>query len=345
MKAMRFHGPGDLRMEEVERPQIGAGEILVKPEVTLTCGTDVKMFMRGHRLVTKPVIIGHEFVGTVAEVGSQVENVQEGMRVVAANSAPCDTCFFCMRGQPNLCEHLMESLIGFSCPGAYAEYVKVPERIVQHNLFQLPDHVPSTNAALLEPLSCVVHGIEIAGISPGDNVALLGVGPIGLLHLQLARLRGAASVAVSDLNPKRLRTAQKLGADETIDPSEEDPVQRVKELFDGRGADVAIEAVGRPETWQQAVKMTRKGGRTLLFGGCPSGTQVTFDAGHIHYGELTLKGSFHHTPSSVKTAFGLIEGKQLNLEPLITGSARLGELQQALEAMARGDALKIAVYP
>ncbi|MFQ5911310.1 MAG: alcohol dehydrogenase catalytic domain-containing protein, partial [Thermoplasmata archaeon] len=174
LRAMRFHGSGDLRMEEVDRPPAGDGEILVETEVTLTCGTDVKMFKRGHRLVTKPVIIGHEFVGTVAEVGSQVENVQVGMRVVAANSAPCDTCFFCMRGQPNLCEHLMESLIGFSYPGAYAEYVKVPERIVRHNLFPLPDHVPSTQAALLEPLSCVVHGIEVAGISPGDNVALLG---------------------------------------------------------------------------------------------------------------------------------------------------------------------------
>jgi L-iditol 2-dehydrogenase len=239
----------------------------------------------------------------------------------------------------------MESLIGFSYPGAYAEYVKVPGRIVRHNLFELPDSVPATHGAMLEPLSCVVHGIELADIRPGDNVALIGAGPIGLFHLQLARLRGAASVVVVDLSPTRLRMARELGADETIDASEEDSVDEVKEFFDGRGADVAIEAVGRPETWKQTVEMTRKGGTSLLFGGCPSGTQISFDASHVHYGELRLLGSFHHTPSSVKAAFDLIVGGRLNLDMLITGSVSLGELERALESVASGDALKMAVYP
>lgn len=345
MRAAVFRGPGKMAIEEVEIPRAESGQIVVRVAATLTCGTDLKSYRRGHPLVVPPTVIGHEFSGTVVEAGEGVNRFPPGTRVVAANSAPCGSCFYCRVGKPNLCERLAETLVGFSVPGSYAEYVRIPARIVRQNTFEIPPSVDWEQAAILEPLACVVHGNELAGIGVGDTVVVIGAGPIGLLHLQLAKLNGAGQLIVTDLQARRLEDAAKLGADRIVDASREDQVKEVLKHSEGRGADVTIEAVGLPQTWETAVRMTRKGGVTVLFGGCPGGTSVNMDTGIIHYGELTIKGAFHHTPSSVEKAFRLISTSVVKTEPLITRKMPLDEVVSALEAMAQGETVKVAVEP
>ena len=237
MLAVRFYKPGELKAEQVPIPKAGPGELIVKNQIALTCGTDVKMFKRGHPLAKPPQIMGHEFAGIISEVGSGVGNFSVGMRVVAANSAPCNKCFYCLMHQPNLCEHLDESIVGFTWPGSYAEYVRIPERIVRQNTFQVPDGVPLESVASLEPLACVVHGWDLVGQVPGGTAVIIGGGPIGLLHAQLARLNGAKQVAMCDVVTERLREAEKIGVDTAINSANENLVERVLRLTDGRGAD------------------------------------------------------------------------------------------------------------
>jgi len=346
MKAARFHAPGKIRIEDVNIPQIGSEEILVKVKVALTCGTDVKMYKRGHPKVIPPITMGHEFSGTVEETGQKVANkFRIGDRVAVANSAPCNNCFFCKTGKPNLCEHLLETLIGFSVDGAYAEYIRVPAPIVRQNTYVMPENISFEEAALLEPLACAINGIDAANIGLGDTVLIFGSGPIGLIHLQLAKLKGASKVIVTDLQSERLKIAGKLGADVVIDASKEDQLSRVKEITGGLGADKVIEAVGLPQTWELAFQMTRKAGTTLFFGGCPSGAQVSLDTERIHYEDLTIKGIFHHTPVSVLKAFKLISSGRFIGKPLITEEMSLSELENALTKMGRGECVKIAIKP
>jgi L-iditol 2-dehydrogenase len=345
MLAMRFYKPGELKAEQVPIPKPGPGELVVKSSVALTCGTDVKMFRRGHPLAKLPQIIGHEFAGTITAVGLDVENFKVGMRVASANSAPCNKCFYCLRHQPNLCEHLDESILGFTWPGAYAEYIRIPERIVRQNTIQVPEGVALQNVASLEPLACVVHGWDLLKNEPGARVVIIGGGPIGLLHAQLARVNGAREVVLCDVVQNRLDEAEKIGVDVTINSAQENLASRVMDLSGGRGADVVIEAVGRRETWENAPTLARKGGTVLLFGGCSSGTTVSFEAGRIHYGELHVQGAFHHTPSAVERAFRLIVSGQVQIKPLISHEMPLERAKYALELMGSGKALKIALLP
>lgn len=341
MKAMVLRQPGDLQLQYVDIPQTGPEEMLVKVDVALTCGTDLKTYKRGHPLIEPPVIFGHEFAGTVAEVGDRVEKFSEGMRVVAANTAPCNDCFFCKKGRPNLCVHVMERANW----GAFAEYIKVPSHIARINTYEIPPSVNSQAAAFLEPLACVVLGNEAAEIQLGDTVALVGTGPIGLLHLQLAKQRGAAEIIASDLSDDRLQVAQALGATRIINAGKEDQVTLTKGLTEGRGADVVIESVGLSSTWEAAVNMTRRGGTTVLFGGPPPGSKVAFDASRLHYDGVTIKGTFHHTPRTVQTAFKMITSGTIQTEPLVTHVKPLEDLEEALNLVASGRAVKVAITP
>jgi len=345
MKAAQYLRPGELKLEDIDVPEIDCEELLVKVEVALTCGTDLKIYRRGHRLARPPMTMGHEFAGVVADVGNRVTAFKKGMRVVAANSAPCNVCFFCRRGKPNLCEHLEEDLIGFSAPGSYAEYVRVPAKIVRQNVHRIPDHVSFKEAALLEPLACVVHGNDLADIRLGDSVVIVGAGPIGLLHLQLANHRGAEKVIVIDVSDVRLENARRLGAQNTINAEKENQIGKVMELTGGIGADVGIEAVGLPETWENAIGMIRKGGTALLFGGCPSGTSASVDTGKLHYGELTVRGAFHHTPLCVERALSLISLASIKTSGIITHEMPLADVERALQLMAEGKAVKVAIIP
>jgi len=342
MKAVLFYAPGNIRYGEVPRPTAGPGEVVVQVKAALTCGTDLKTYKRGHPVMIQkaPTVFGHELSGVIAEMGIGVEGFAVGQRVVAANSAPCNRCFYCRQGRLSLCENI-EFL-----NGAYAEYITVPARIVGQNLLPIPDHLPFRHAALVEPFACIVHGIERSKIALGDTVCVIGQGPIGLMFTRLARLKGARVIAV-DRVPFRLEKARHFGAEEVINAGEvADAVEAVRELTsEGRGVDVAIEAVGLPETWEQAIAMTRRGGRVNLFGGCKAGTHIRVDTGRLHYDELEIIGVFHHTPLYVRTALSLIAGGQLDADALITHEMPLERLEEALNLVASGEALKVAIVP
>lgn len=344
MRAAIFHGPGDLRIEDVPEQQPGPGEIAVEVRAAATCGTDLKSYRRGHPKLfpTLPARFGHEFAGVVTAVGNGVTAFEVGARVVAANTAPCGHCWACTLGRQSLCENL-EFL-----NGAFAEQVVVPRAIVERNTYVIPDSLPFASAAPLEPLATVVHGMAESGIGLGDTVVVHGAGPIGLMFVRLATLRGADVVAV-DLSPWRLTQAERAGAVQTSDISGLDPgavVARVKAATPGgRGADVGIEAVGLPAVWEQTVRTLRPGGTAVLFGGTPRGATFAVDSSAMHYDEYTLKGVFHHTPRHVKTAVGLLISGKVDGELLITESRPLEALVDSLEDMAAGRGSKYVLVP
>jgi L-iditol 2-dehydrogenase len=344
MLAAMFYGPTDVRLEERPIPQPGESEVLVKVAVATTCGTDVKAFRRGHPLLFRqvPAGFGHEVSGVIAAVGRNVAGFHEGDAVVVANSAPCQGCFYCRRGDYSLCENLL------FLNGAFAEYLLVPERIVRQNLYTLVRGTSFIAAALTEPLACALHGIEASGIHPEDTVVIIGAGPLGLLLAAIARLRGA-HVIVTGRGAQRLALARNYGADTVIDVSgmssqEQGEIVRAQ-TGDHRGADVVIEAVGTPETWTLAARMTRPGGLVNFFGGCPSGTEVSLDTRSLHYGELTIKGVFHHTPAFFQQALELISGHNIDVEAMITARFPLTSTLEVLDLLLRKQGIKYALIP
>ncbi|MFH1730022.1 MAG: zinc-binding dehydrogenase [Planctomycetota bacterium] len=341
MRAAVYHGKEDVRLEEIDTPRIGPGGVLAKVDVALTCGTDRKMFLRGHPLFPPPFVFGHEFAGTVIEVGDEVEGFKRGERVVAMNSAPCGTCFYCARDAQSMCENMFLRL-----SGAFAEVIDIPRPIVEKNLLVIPDGVRSRDAALVEPLACVVHGIERSGIEPGDSVVVNGAGPIGLLFVRLASLK-AGRVIVTDVRADRLERAERLGGDVVLNVSSVgDPAGAVRGMCNGgRGADVAIECVGLPETWESTIRMVRKGGIANLFGGCASGTTIEVDTSLVHYSEVQIRGVFHTTPKYVRRALELIAEGVVTSDELVTGELPLERLDEMLEVLVGREGIKTAVYP
>ncbi|MFQ5990196.1 MAG: zinc-binding dehydrogenase [Candidatus Methylomirabilales bacterium] len=342
MKAVVFHRPGEIRFEEVPTPTPGPGEVLVRVGAALTCGTDLKTYRRGHPVMIKktPALFGHEWAGTVEAVGDGVGHVRVEDRVVAANSAPCHRCFPCHIGRVNLCENL--ELLN----GAYAEHIRVPARIVEQNLLAIPAHLSFAEAALVEPLACALYGIERAGVHLGQTLCIFGAGPMGLLLTQLAKRQGVRVLVVGK-REFRLRKAAEAGADEVLDAARiENVVAEVRRLSPGgRGADVTIEATGRPEVWEQAVEVTRKAGTAVLFGGCEPGTTFQVDTRRMHYEELTLLGVFHHTPRHIREALTLLDQGLVNGNLLLTHRMALPSLPEAFDLLARGEAIKVVLKP
>jgi len=342
MKAAMLYGVRNLRIENVPIPQLGKGEVLVRVRAATTCGTDLKIFQRGYvsHVIKLPTIFGHEWAGEIVDLAPDVDWLERGMRIRAGNSAPCLHCKMCERGKFNLCENMIWLW------GAYAEYLKVPAQMVRVNLQKIPVHVSYEEAALTEPLACVLHGVEEAGVKLGDTIAIIGAGPIGLLHLLTVKRLGVERVFMVDLVEERLDFAQRIGADETIDGKQEDVIRRIRELTDGCGADVVIEAVGLPFTWEQALRMVRKGGTVLEFGGCPPGTQIKVSTELLHYGEVKVLGAFHTTPIHFRRALRLISSKTINVKSLITRKMPLDQLKDAFELLATSKReIKIAIIP
>ena len=310
MKAARLYAPGDLRIDDVPKPEAGPGDVLVQIELALTDGTDLKTYRRGHPLLLRetPAPFGHEFCGLV-----------DGRRVVAANSAPCRGCDGCVRGAQCL------DLVFLA--GAYADWLVVPERIAAVNLHEVPTGVAPEVAALVEPLACCLRGVERAEIRRGDTVAILGAGPIGLMLAACVADAGGRPVVVGGRKERRALVTE-FGA----------------EPGDGSGADVVLEAVGSDEAWRDAVQLVRPGGTVVFFGGLPRDAEPRVDAFRVHYDELTLRGSFHHTPATVRAALGFLASSAYPWERLITHQVLLADLP-ALFADPPRDLLKAAVLP
>lgn len=330
--------PGHLDYREVPPAAPGEGEIVVDIAVALTDGTDLKAFLRGHPKIAMPGPFGHEFAGVVSAVGPGVDTWSPGDRIVSTHTAPCGDCFYCRKGQANLCKRFLD----FITMGAYADQLVLPRIIHAQNAFRLPEHVPFERAACLEPFACVVHGQRVvapAGFD-GRNVLIVGDGAIGLMHLLLARRRGAAAVALLGQKPERLALAAELGAEvATTEP------ERIRAWAGAEGADVVLECVGLVEVWHTAFAWVRPGGALLLFGGPPTGTTVTWDTAKLHYGEVTVAGCFHYTPDDVREAFRLLTEEALPLEQLVTHRLPLSRLGEAFAGMQRGEGLKYAIVP
>ena len=347
MRQALFYGPGDVRVEEAPVPHAGPGEVVVKVEVALVCGTDAKTYRRGHPLLLGriPAPFGHEYAGTVIEAGDGVTAFRPGDRVTSANSAPCGHCFFCRRDQISLCENLQPLL-----NGAYADYLLVPAPIVATNMFRLPGWMPGERAALVEPLACVLKGLEVGDVAPGTTVGVVGLGPIGLMMVYAAALRGARVIAVGRTD-RKLEAARVLGATAVVDlRSVEDPVAAIRaETEEGRGVDVAVEAVGRPEVWEFVMDMVRRGGVVNFFGGCEEGSRASVDTYRVHYEELCLTAAFHHTPRHVRMAMEVLSQSGFPHEALITHRYTLDELVTPLRILAKelpaSGFIKAAVVP
>lgn len=336
-----LYGKEHLEVEPVATPTIGSTDVLVRVRAALTCGTDVKVFRRGYhaRMIVPPALFGHELAGDVVAVGDQVTKFRVGQRIVAANSAPCRECFYCKRNLENLCEDLLFN------NGAYAEYIRIPGRIVERNTHLIPAHVSYQDAALVEPLACVLRGLEETGLHKGDTIAVIGLGPIGLMFVRLAKVWGARVIAMGR-RQTQLDRAARMGAAECLNTSDGDMIGAVREITGGRGVDVAIEAVGLPETWNLASRLVRRGGTVNFFGGCPNESTVALDTSLLHYSEITCKASFHHTPEHIRKALDSVTRGEITAEDFVNREEPLSNLLEVMRhLMSHNGHLKTAIIP
>lgn len=347
MNACLFYGPHDIRHEKIPTPKINENEILIKIKTALTCGTDLKTFQRSHPVLIKsvPSTFGHQFSGIVSKIGKNVKDFYVGQKIVALNSAPCFKCRFCTKEQFSLCEDI-EFL-----NGAYAEYVKIPERIVKHNAYEVPEEITFDVAASLEGLSVVVHGIDRSEISSDKTVCVIGTGSIGLMFCALSKLNGAKVISIGRKDYK-LKIARELGADYVLNSTcfieQDDLIENIKNLTDGIGPEIVIEAVGLPETWELSTRIVARGGLVNFFGGCKRGSKVELDTYRLHYDELKLIGVFHHTPKHVQKALNLLANPSFRdkvFSKIITHSMPLRELEKAFLMQEAGEAIQVAIKP
>lgn len=339
MRAAILHAPLDLRYETAPMPECSDDDILVRVRASLTCGTDQKAFLRGHPKIRIPGPLGHEFSGEVAEIGKSVRNVRVGDRVACVHTAPCGKCFFCGKGQPNLCDTLTDRM----AYGAYAEYIRIPAHVHTQNCLPLPENLSFEAAALTEPLACCVFGMKQVDVLEGESVLIIGDGPVGLMLACLARQRTSQKIAIIGKNQERLRAAETLGADTVFQSGVTD--REALNVFPPHGPDVVIECVGSKEAWKRSVCLTRPGGRILLFGGCPPGEEVPIDAGKIHYGNLTIFGAFHFTPLEVREALEILRRDIVPADIFISDRVPLSEIGRYFTADRSKNYIKVAFIP
>ncbi|BAZ29230.1 alcohol dehydrogenase [Cylindrospermum sp. NIES-4074] len=335
-----LYGQEDLRLEEVADPTPAAGEVVIQVGAATTCGTDLKVWRRGGhaKMLKPPTLFGHEAAGQIVALGAGVQGWQVGDRIVANNSAPCTQCFFCQRQEYSLCPNLTWN------NGTFAKYLKIPAPIVQQNMLRIPDELPWELAAMTEPLACVLHGIGRSQVKESDRVVILGDGAIGLMFV--AVLAEKTEVLLWGGNDHRLVIGKKLGAAQTFNYHQIPDIPGVvKELTDGWGADVVIEATGVPSVWENAIACARPGATVNLFGGCPRDTTISVNTEQLHYSELTLKGVFHNTPEYVRTALSLLASRQIPFELLISEHRPLSDLEQVFNDMKARKVIKVALTP
>ncbi len=330
-------GVGRIELKDVSEPDPGDDEIVIKVSAALTCGTDLKAYLRGHSLIPMPGPFGHEYAGVVVRVGKKVREFKEGDEIMGVHSAPCGKCGYCERGIYNLCENIMDKKV----LGAYAERLLIPAHVVRQNLFHKPKEIDFPVAAFLEPLSCVVHPYSQFDLSSIERVLIVGAGPIGLLHSAYLELMGCETLLVDKLK-NRLEVASTVAS--RVMTAEELEMM-MEDLTKPMGFDLVVECTGMPEVWEQAVKYLRRGGRLILFGGCPGGSRVCYSADLLHYDEITLMGSFHFSPDDVRRAYQLIVEGGLKLKELLSDSFSLSEINRAFELLRRGEGIKFAIIP
>lgn len=338
MKAAFLVAPGRIELRDVEDPKPEAGEVIVRVETALTCGTDLKAYRRGHPFIPMPGPFGHQYSGVVADVGSGVDRFEPGMPILGVHSGPCLECPPCRAGRLNLCERFTEQLV----IGAFAEKLRIRPRVTRVNLHPRPAGLSALRAAFLEPISCVLHTLRLLDFRGVERVLVLGLGSMGLLFLQLLPFFARASRVGAGRRAARLALARSYGLEEVLDVESEPLAEGLARI--GR-FDCVIECTGRPEGWQEAIDATRPGGQVMLFGGLAKGTTFPVDTYRLHYEELRLLGSFHFSPEDVARSAELLADPALRLEEMIAESRPLAKLQQSLDDMAEGRGIKYAILP
>ncbi|MHB8637316.1 MAG: zinc-dependent alcohol dehydrogenase [Fimbriimonadaceae bacterium] len=331
MQALFLDAPGALSIHEIAVPTLAPGDLLVEVRAATTCGTDLKAYRRGHPQIPMPGPFGHEYSGVVAATGVNAA-FAVGDAVMGVHSAPCRRCFWCTNGQENLCESIMETKV----LGSYARFLRVPARVAALNVYAKPAFLPFEQAALLEPLSCVAQGIIELQALPYERVLVIGPGAIGLMFVAALRLLGVSEVTLAGRNPARLAVGAELGAR---------PVALDDAADSGRGYDVVIECTGVGAVWERSVDFARRGGRVMLFGGCPFGTRVAWDAGRLHYDQVSLLSPFHFGTEAVSLGHKWLAEDRLDLSPLLTGERNLFEARDVFDALEKGDGIKYVFRP
>src|SRR5215213_3473531 len=340
MKAAVFHGPNELQIERVPVPEVGASDVLLHVDMCGICGTDVHILRGSFPAPNLPLIPGHEFSWHVVAVRNSVDFVNVGAYVTADINLACGHCYFCRRLQKLCGEQIRQ--IGVHTQGALAEYLKAPASAI----YQVTEELSPQQSAYIEPLACAVHGQERADIQPGSSVAIIGAGPMGLAHVQLAKLKGAAPVIITEMNQVRLQKAREMGADHVIDAGAEDAVAAVKVATEGRGADYVIEAVGSIPTYRQAFDMVRRGGTLVAYGAAPSTASLDLKPFDIYSKELTIVGSYAGTYATWPEAIALIQGGRFNPEDIVTEVVPLDDVVGAIETVEKNkDVIKIQIRP
>lgn len=347
MWAAVYYGPNDLRLEERPAPDIGPDEVLLKVVSTGVCGTDLRILHGAHRKFPAGTVRvpGHEVVGDIVEVGREVVGVRPGERVVVAPNFGCGHCRQCVSGNNNRCVHY--GAIGITLDGAFAEYLRIPGALIaQGGLIPVDSGVDPAVAALVEPFACVLRGQDPLRIGPADVVLVMGAGPIGTMHVMLARLKGARRVIVSDLIPSRLEQVARLGADRTVNIAEEDLSAVVMEESDGEGADAIIVATAVHQAQEEAVHLAAIGGRINYFGGLPKDRPtINFDSNQVHYKELLVTGTTACSTGDCWRAAAIVNSGRVDLSGLVSGRYPLAQIHAAFEAAESKNALKIVVQP
>jgi len=338
MRQVILSSPGEIEIRDVPVPEPSEGEVVIRVRAALTCGTDLKAYMRGHSLIPMPGPFGHEYSGTIARVGKGIDKFKEGDEVMGVHSAPCLSCRLCKKGKYNLCEHIMDT----KALGAFAEYLLLPSNVVRTNLFHKPSELEFEIAAILEPLSCVVHPYRRFIHEKIERALIIGSGPIGLLHLVCLRGMGA-EVIVSDISHERLSIANAMGAHRVSPPGQLERV--IAEETEGAGVDLVVECTGKREVWEESIRYVCRGGKVILFGGCPHGTEACFDTYRLHYDEISMMGSFHYTPDDVRYARDLLIKRRTELFRLISGRVPLDKLEDSLKLLMKGRGIKYAINP
>jgi L-iditol 2-dehydrogenase len=333
--------PGRLELRAFTPPEPGPGEVLLEVKCALSCGTDLKAYRRGHPLWPMPTRFGHEFSGVVAAVGPGVENFRVGDGLMAAPTAPCGQCFYCHRGQENLCRQAMEKMV----LGGYADYLLVGAHVIAQNAFHKPADLSFAEAALLEPLACVVHAQGLARPEKFETAVILGAGPFGLLHMMMLKAAGVREVVMVGRSAKRLAWAGEFGADCVVDAESTTVEETMAALNGGYGPDLVLDCTGQLAGWHEAFTQVRRGGRVVFFGGCPVNTTLGVDTRRMHYDNLTLIAPFHFRPRDVRRAYELLGNGALNPGRIINASRPLSELTEVFAMLEQGAALKCAVIP
>ncbi|TWT80315.1 putative zinc-type alcohol dehydrogenase-like protein YjmD [Planctomycetes bacterium CA13] len=345
MKAIVYHGPEDIRVEELAKPTCGNDELLVKVDACAVCGTDLKTFRHGNPRIKPPMTMGHELTGLVEEIGCDaVGGFGLGDRIVMATSISCGDCYYCHNGWPNLCSNLAP--MGFSYPGGMAEYVVIPGRALRNGHVIKTPSMKAEHAALAEPVSCGVNSLSQTDLQKGDTVLVMGAGPLGIINSCVAKSLGAEKIILSEISDARLAQAEKFGFDVLVNPATDDLSECVKAHTNGLGADVVIIAAPAAKPQEDAMHLVRKRGSVVLFASLPaSAATIQLDSRAIHYGELRVVGTSDSAPWHVEKAVELLESGQVPAAKLVSHQLPLDQIHEAFRLMASGEALRAVVKP